>query len=70
MVRATMKNPTSIVEVAAALSKAFRPALLLAFFIHGIGVEIYLYMTSDEDERLRNISQRRQAETLYPTLRD
>ena len=62
VVRGTMKNPTSIVEVAAAISGAFGPALFLAFFLHAVGVEIYLYMTPDEDACLRDISRKRQAQ--------
>ncbi|KAK5634133.1 hypothetical protein RRF57_009847 [Xylaria bambusicola] len=64
IVAGTMHNPTSVVEVAAALDGAFGPALFLAFIIHAIGIEVYLFMTFDENERLQKISVERQAKDV------
>ncbi|KAJ8126718.1 hypothetical protein O1611_g6920 [Lasiodiplodia mahajangana] len=50
-VRAELKHPTSAVEVAAALDSVFGIANILAFFIHILGVEIYLRVTQTAPKR-------------------
>ncbi|KAI0502793.1 hypothetical protein F5B22DRAFT_652739 [Xylaria bambusicola] len=65
LVSGTLHKPTSIVEAAAALDAVFGTSLFLAFIIHAIGVEIYLFMTSEENERLRKISEKRRARAAH-----
>ncbi|KAI1740113.1 hypothetical protein F4680DRAFT_448308 [Xylaria scruposa] len=48
VVRTEFNHPTSVVEVAAALDSAFGMAYFIAFLLHILGVEIYLYLTSLE----------------------
>ena len=49
-------------QIAASLRIGFPAAAWLAFFLHAIGVEIYLNLTKAETERLRNVSYKRQLE--------
>jgi hypothetical protein len=49
-------------EVGASLRLNFGMAIWLAFFLHGVGVEIYLALTPREAQRLRMVSYERQLE--------
>ena len=46
----------------AALNVNFGMALWLAFAIHALGVEVYLHLTTQEAQRLRQVSYQRQLE--------
>lgn len=48
------------IEVNVALSIASGASALVALFLHAVGVEIYLYMTPAESERLRQVSYHKQ----------
>ncbi|KAI9668895.1 MAG: hypothetical protein M1831_000965 [Alyxoria varia] len=58
-------NGDNVEEVGAALQISFGMAAWLAFFLHLIGVEIYLRMTPAEGERLRCVSYRKQLEAGF-----
>lgn len=49
-------------EVAAAFQLSFGMAMWVAFFLHTVGVEIYIALTPKENERLRRISYEKQME--------
>jgi uncharacterized membrane protein len=49
-------------EIGASLRLNFGMALWLAFFVHAVGVELYLALTPRESQRLRMISYERQLE--------
>ena len=51
--------------VGASLGLSFGFAIWMALFLHLVGVEIYLSLTSAEGERLRNVSYERQLEAGY-----
>ena len=73
--RTSSENPEIVVEAdlfggsgegaGASLGLSFGMAMWLAIFLHGVGVEIYLNLTSAEGERLRNVSYERQLEAGY-----
>ena len=52
-------------NIGAALRLPFGMSLWLAFFLHAVGVEIYLNMTPREAQRLRQVSYERQLEAGY-----
>jgi prepilin-type processing-associated H-X9-DG protein len=49
-------------EIGASLRLNFGMGLWLAFFLHAVGVEVYLRLTPRESERLRQVSYERQLE--------
>ena len=49
-------------NIGAALDGVFGMSLWLAFFMHAVGVEMYLRLTPKEGERLREVSYQRQME--------
>ena len=51
--------------VGASLGLSFGFAIWMALFLHLVGVEIYLGLTSAEGERLRNVSYERQLEAGF-----
>jgi uncharacterized membrane protein len=51
-----------IEEVAAVFQITFGMCVWLAYFMHAVGVEIYLHLTKAEGERLRRVSYERQLE--------
>ena len=55
-------NGTSVAEVMAALQGTFGGAGLPAFFLHALGIELYLHFTLAESQRLRQASFERQQE--------
>jgi uncharacterized membrane protein len=55
-------NGTGVAEVMAALQGTFGGAGLLAFFLHALGIELYLHFTPAEAQRLRQLSFERQQE--------
>lgn len=59
---ANLSSPTSVEQVAASLQISFGMAGWLAFFLHVVGVEVYLALTPAEGERLRQVSYERQLE--------
>ena len=72
--RTGSENPRVVVEAnlggsaegaGASLGLSFGMAMWLAIFLHGVGVEIYLNLTGNEGERLRNVSYERQLEAGY-----
>ncbi|KAI3330871.1 hypothetical protein F4824DRAFT_491977 [Ustulina deusta] len=69
VVRPSLINPTSAAEAAAALDSTFGMASFLAFFLHSIGLELYLRLTPGETERLRDISYKRQREAALEVYR-
>jgi hypothetical protein len=50
-------------EIGASLRLNFGMAIWLAFFMHGVGVEVYLALTPREAQRLRMVSYERQLES-------
>lgn len=52
-------------QIAAALDMTFGMALWLGFFIHVIGIELYLQLTPAESHRLRQISYKKQVEAGF-----
>ena len=52
-------------ETAVAMGQLFGPAGWIAFFMHLVGVEIYLKLTPKENERLKQVSYERQLERGY-----
>ena len=54
-------NGGGVVEIMAALQGTFAGAGLLAFFLHVLGIELYLRLTPAEAEMLRDVSRERQA---------
>ncbi|KAK4618221.1 hypothetical protein CLAFUW4_12539 [Fulvia fulva] len=62
VVNATWAGAGGIEAVAGAFHVTFVMALWLAFFIHAVGVELYLRLTTAEAERLRKVSYERQLE--------
>ncbi|KAL2021729.1 hypothetical protein VTK56DRAFT_6672 [Thermocarpiscus australiensis] len=60
LVPASMQGDRS--NAMAVLSMSFGVSFWLAFFLHAVGVEIYLHLTPAEAERLRNVSYQRQME--------
>ena len=73
--RVGSENPRVVVEadmtggsmegIAASLGLSFGMAMWLAIFLDEVGVEIYLNLTKNEGERLRNVSYERQLEAGY-----
>lgn len=73
--RTGSENPKVVVEAglfggsaegaSASLGLSFGMSMWLAIFLHGVGVEIYLNLTKNEGERLRNVSYERQLEAGY-----
>ena len=55
-------NGAGVAEVMAALQGTFGGAGLLAFFLHALGIELYLHFTPAEAQRLRQVSFERQQE--------
>ncbi|KAK3353933.1 hypothetical protein B0T25DRAFT_223172 [Lasiosphaeria hispida] len=53
---------TNSATAAAALGESFGAAFWLAFFLHAVGIEVYLRLTPYEHDRLRNVSYQRQKE--------
>ncbi|KAK7962593.1 uncharacterized protein PG986_003418 [Apiospora aurea] len=53
-------NGTDVAQIAAALDMTAGMALWLAFLLHAVGVEVYLYLTPAEHNRLRAVSYQRQ----------
>lgn len=47
-------------EISASFRFTLAPTLLISFFLHAVGVEIYLNLTGHEAKRLRKISYRKQ----------
>lgn len=66
VVHALFKDNTE--EIGASLRISFGMSLWLAFFLHAVGVEIYLRLTPRESARLRQVSYERQLEagSKYP----
>lgn len=55
-------NPKGPEQVAAIFDMTFGASIWLAFFLHGIGIEIYLRLTPAEHNRLRQVSYEKQLE--------
>ena len=47
-------------EIGVAISVAFAPSLITVLFLHGVGVEAYLALTSAERDRLKQVSYEKQ----------
>lgn len=58
-------NPTDPGQVNAALMTTFAAAGFLALFIHAVVVEVYIWLTPAETERLRRVSYERQLARGY-----
>lgn len=65
IVRAVFLNYTGFEEPAASLDMNFGMSMFMGWIINGIGVEIYLRLTSAEHERLRKISYEKQLARGY-----
>ena len=61
-VKADLSTAHSVEYVSASLQINFGMAGWIAFWLHAVGIEIYLRLTPAEDERLRKVSYERQLE--------
>jgi hypothetical protein len=61
-VLANFNTPTGVEQVAASMQTGFAMSGWIAFWLHVIGIEIYLKLTPAEGERLRQVSYERQLE--------
>ncbi|KAL8714956.1 MAG: hypothetical protein Q9225_006485 [Loekoesia sp. 1 TL-2023] len=64
-VQAKFGGGGNITQIGSALGTTFGTAGWLALFLHGVGVEIYLWLTPRESERLRKISYQKQLEAGF-----
>lgn len=56
------RGPPPIQEIGASITVVFSVALIVAFFLHAVGIEIYLKLTPAEAARLKRVSKERQAQ--------
>ena len=56
---------SNVISIAASLGLNFGMAGVMAFFLHAVGIEIYLKLTPRESERLRQVSYDKQLEKGY-----
>lgn len=61
-VNVNFNTPQGVEQVASGMQMTFGMSAWLAFWIHAIGIEVYLRLTPAEGERLRKVSYERQVE--------
>ena len=65
VVNANYKSPKGPEQAGAMLDMSFGMALWMAFWLHAVGVEIYLQLTPAEHNRLRQVSYEKQLEAGF-----
>ncbi|OLN85652.1 hypothetical protein CCHL11_08266 [Colletotrichum chlorophyti] len=60
-----VENPDRLEQLGASYVTSFGTMLWVCLFLHVVGVEVYLWMTPRESERLRRVSYEKQLEAGY-----